>query len=191
MCCGPVWPLKIPIVFQRPLTVPSIAVRPGKLPAIMPVPGDCDLIQSVYMTRCAWNAWAVWTLLHHDDVIKWKHFPRYWPFVRGIHRSPVNSPHKGQWRGALMFSLIWISGWVNNHVAGGLRRHRAHYNVIVMVTRYHVKPVHITTPLWEIPAGLAAQRVSNQSFDIFTVATLNKQLSIQWEHEPINKNEID
>ena len=42
----------------------------------------------------------------HDDVIEWKHFPRYWPFVRGIHRSPVNSPHKGQWRGALMFSLI-------------------------------------------------------------------------------------
>ena len=29
---------------------------------------------------------------NHDDVIKWKHFPRYWPFVRGIHRSPVNSP---------------------------------------------------------------------------------------------------
>ena len=42
----------------------------------------------------------------HDDVIKWEHFPRYWPFVRVIHRSPVNSPHKGQWRGALMFSLI-------------------------------------------------------------------------------------
>ena len=48
----------------------------------------------------------------HDDVIKWKHFPRYWPFVWGIHRSPVNSPHKSQWRGALMFSLIcaWING---------------------------------------------------------------------------------
>ena len=45
-----------------------------------------------------------WNL--HDDVIKWKHFPRNWPFVRGIHRSPVNSPHKGQWRRALMFSLI-------------------------------------------------------------------------------------
>ena len=43
----------------------------------------------------------------HDDVTKWKHFPRYWPFVRGIHRSPVNSPHKGQWRRALMFSLIF------------------------------------------------------------------------------------
>ena len=45
-------------------------------------------------------------VLNHDDVTKWKHFPRYWPFVRGIHRSPVNSPHKGQWRGALMLSLI-------------------------------------------------------------------------------------
>ena len=42
----------------------------------------------------------------HDDVIKWKHFPCYWQSVRGIHRSPVNSPHKGQWREALMFSLI-------------------------------------------------------------------------------------
>ena len=42
----------------------------------------------------------------HDDVIKWKHFPCYWPFVRGIHRSPVNSPHKGQWHGSLIFSLI-------------------------------------------------------------------------------------
>ena len=43
---------------------------------------------------------------HHDDVIKWKHFPRYWPFVRRIHRSLVNSPHKGQWRGAFTFSSI-------------------------------------------------------------------------------------
>ena len=43
---------------------------------------------------------------YHDDVIKWKHFPRYWPLVRGLQRSPVNSPHKGQRRGALMFFLI-------------------------------------------------------------------------------------
>ena len=59
-------------------------------------------------------------LWHSDDVIKWKHFSRYWPFVRGIHRSPVNSPHKGQWRGALMFSLIcaWTNGWANNREAG-------------------------------------------------------------------------
>ena len=70
----------------------------------------------------------------HDDVIKWKHFLHYWPFVQGIHRSPVNSPHKGQWPGALMFSLIcvWINGCVNNREAGDLRRYRAHYDVIVM-----------------------------------------------------------
>ena len=79
--------------------------------------------------------------LHHDDVIKWKHFPRNWPFVRRIHRSPVNSPHKGQWRGALMFSLIfaWINGWVNNSEAGDLRRYRGHYDVSVMPRRVWVK----------------------------------------------------
>ena len=72
----------------------------------------------------------------NDDVIKWKHFPRNWPFMRAIHRSPVNSPHKGQWRGALVFSLIcvWINNWVNNRAAGDLRRYRTHYDVIVMCT---------------------------------------------------------
>ena len=60
----------------------------------------------------------------HDDVTKWKHFPRYSPFVRGIHRSPVNSPHKCQWCKAFMFSLIcaWTNGSVNNRDAGDLRR---------------------------------------------------------------------
>ena len=47
---------------------------------------------------------------------------------------PVNSTHKGQWRGALMFSLIcvWINGWVNNRKVGDLTRYRAHYDVTVM-----------------------------------------------------------
>ena len=70
----------------------------------------------------------------HDDVIKWKHFPCYLPFVRGIHRSPMNSPQKGQWRGALMFPLmcVWINGCANNREAGDLRRHRSRYDVTVM-----------------------------------------------------------
>ena len=73
-------------------------------------------------------------LLVHNDVIKWKHFPRHWTFVREIHRSPVNSPYKGQWRGALMFSLIcaWTNGSASNRDVGDLRRHRAHYDVNVM-----------------------------------------------------------
>ena len=89
-----------------------------------------------------WNGLFILTLYWlyfqplHDDVIKWKYFPRYWPFVRGIHRSQVNSPHKGQWRGALILSLIcaWINGWVNNREADDWRRHWAHNDVIVMST---------------------------------------------------------
>ena len=69
-------------------------------------------------------------VVQHDDVIKWKHFPRYWPFVRGIHRSPVNSPHKGQWRGAVLFDpglnkqlskQLW--GWWFETLSCSLWRH--------------------------------------------------------------------
>ena len=79
--------------------------------------------------------------MFHGIYSWWRHqmdlFPRYWPFVRGSHRShrsPVNYPRKKQWSGALMFSLIYarINGWVNNRVAGDLRRHRAHYDVIAI-----------------------------------------------------------
>ena len=70
----------------------------------------------------------------HDEVIKWKHLPRYWTLVRGIYRSPVHSPNKSQRRGALMFSLVcaWINGWINNLDVSELRSHRAHYDVFVM-----------------------------------------------------------
>ena len=75
-----------------------------------------------------------------DDVIKWKHFPRYWLFVRGIHRFPVNSQYKSQWRGALMFSLIcvWINGWVNNREAGDLRRFCVHYVTVMLSPRIQI-----------------------------------------------------
>ena len=83
----------------------------------------------------------------HDDVIKWKYFPCYWPFVRGIHRPPANSPHKGQWRGALMFSVICaqIYGWVNNRKSGDLRRH---YDVTVMQ--------------WELTTDICACHISTR-----------------------------
>ena len=86
----------------------------------------------------------------HDDVIKWKHFPRYFPFVRGI--------HKGQWRGALMFSLIcvWINGWVNNSEAGDLRRYRAHYDLTVMAwisSMITVKPLLLLQKLQDYDIG--------------------------------------
>ena len=93
-------------------------------------------------TRCSslCNKKLFWIVCHadqnHDDVIKWKHFPRCWPFVKWIHRSPVDCPHKGQWRGALQFSFIcaWTNDWANNGDPGYLRRPRAHYNVNVVVS---------------------------------------------------------
>ena len=116
----------------------------GEKPEIETPLRSCDLVvtvagQGAYLSHTDNTPF-------HDDVIKWKHFPRYWPFVRGIHRSPVNSPHKGQWRGALKFSLIcvWINGWVNNRKAGDVRRYRAHCDVSVMQKKYE------TGGLWDL-----------------------------------------
>ena len=107
------------------------------------------------LTTPACNEVVIWTLFRHkvkisssqvspahDDVIKWKQFPRYWPFVRGIHRSTVNSPPKSQRRAVLMFSLIcaWINGWVNSGEAGDLRRRHAHYDVTVIFKHDGVIP---------------------------------------------------
>ena len=76
--------------------------------------------------RSSWSWWC-----HQMETC-------YWPFVRGIHWSPMNSPHNGRWRRALMFYLIYArtNGWVNNGDAGDLRRHRAHYDVTVMGDTY-------------------------------------------------------
>ena len=109
---------------------------------------------------CAWINGEV-----YDDVIKWKHFPCNWPFVRGIHRSPVNSLHKGQWHRALIFTLfcalnkrlskqsigwwfgtpsrsLWRHCNVNNQDAGDLRRHRVHYDATVMFSVISLNGIH-------------------------------------------------
>ena len=96
--------------------------------------------------------WVTWLhnrviLPGHDAVIKWKHFSRYWPFVRGTHQSPVDSPNKGQWRGTLMFSLICAC---TNVSAGDLRRHCALYDVIVMDSACSpTMAIGRNVPLWD------------------------------------------
>ena len=135
---------------------------------------------------CIWLLWATgqghWRFVDwYDDVIKWKHFPRYWPFVRGIHRSPVSSQRP--WRGALMSSLIcaWANGWLNNHDAGDLRRHRALYDVTVMkaLHRHQVIPrrrflfVRKNLP---VTSGFPHKRTVRRSFfDISLNYLLNNQ----------------
>ena len=72
------------------------------------------------------------------DSTWWRHqmepFSALLALCAGNSPVPVNSPHKGQWRGALMFPLIcaWIHDWINNREAGDLRRYRGHYDVNVM-----------------------------------------------------------
>ena len=96
---------------------------------------------------------CVW--LWHDDVIKCKHFPRYWPFVRGIHRSPVNSPHQGQWLGSLMFFFylrlnkrlsIQSWGWWLETPSCPLWRH---CNEIIFIYRSHYYGPALT--FWSSP----------------------------------------
>ena len=90
--------------------------------------------------------WSMKCVAFHYDVIKWKHFPRYWPFVRGIHRSPLNSPHKGQWRGTLMFFFNlrldkWLSKQPRRHwLETPSRSLWRHCNVIVWIRIYRASP---------------------------------------------------
>ena len=99
--------------------------------------GLCSATRFLSTTRSLKSSYAISVsrrYIGYDDFIKWKHCPRYSLFVRGIYRSPVNSPHKGQWRGALVFSLIlaWTNGSANHRDAGDLRRHLGHYDDTVM-----------------------------------------------------------
>ena len=129
-----------------------------------------------------------------------KHFPRYLPFVRGIHRSPMNYTHKVQWRRALMFSLIcaWTNGWLSCRDAGDLRRHCAHYDVTVMTSSCDIRWQRSNDNPWlrhqmetfsvvlaicagnsPVPGEFPAQRPVTRSFDIFFDLRLNKRLSKQ------------
>ena len=119
----------------------------------------------------------------HDDVIKWKHCPSNWPFVRGINRSSVNSPHKSQWRGALMFTLICagINGWVNIRKAGDLRRYHDHYDVIVMVVLLvHHHPCNIRGPSWS-SGDITAVRMKMDAVVISPPLELTNALGENWQ----------
>ena len=101
---------------------------------------ECFLVCVVIATACLMYQLYIQTLhCHttalsldifavHDNVITWKHFPRYWP---GIGEFPAQRPVT---RSFLMFSLICsgINSWVNNVDVGDLRRYGAHYDVTVM-----------------------------------------------------------
>ena len=111
---GPTWPRWHPHPHRQ---------HPHPHPVLMEFP-TCD---TNAFTRSAWGLFQAANICFSWWVIKWMHFLRYLQFVRGNHRFPLNFPQKGQWRGALMFSLIcvWINGWKNIGEAGDLMIFRA------------------------------------------------------------------
>ena len=81
------------------------------------------------------------TCLHHDDVIKWEHFPCCWPFWRGIHRWPVDSLTKAS--DAELWCFLWSApekknGSSSNRDTGDVRCHGAHKNIILMWISYYI-----------------------------------------------------
>ena len=125
-----------------------------------------NLAPSSYHQRYQWVSFSLlsWLLyIPPDDVIKWKKNPRYWPFVWGIHQSPVNSPHKGQWCGTLMFSLIcaWINGSVNSRDTRDSRRQ----------WRLHHYRIHGFKTMC-LPRAIYRRRLQDQRLGVLFIATL-------------------
>ena len=127
----------------------------------------------------AYIAWRADTTIH-DDVIKRKHFPRYWHFVRGIHRSSVNSPHKGQWRGALVFSLICALNkrlskqawgwWFETPMCSGWRHCNVKWRLLAILVLKNKNNLQLECGTWyHHPRRL--QCVLSRNLRIFKVAT--------------------
>ena len=119
----------------------------------------------------------------HDDLTKWKHFPCYWFFVRGIHWSPVDAPHNGQWCRAVMFSLIctWTNSWANNRDASDLRRHSAHYDVTVMIIyEGQMQPRDFNSGNGSVPSGIKS----------LPEQMLTQIYAARWHHKRLGANAL-
>ena len=84
----------------------------------------------------------------HDDVIKWKHFSRYWPFVMGIQWLPVDSSHKGP--GVRSFD-VFFDLRLNKQLSKQLRRWHSrslwyHCNVCDVMALYGSHMMMILVP---------------------------------------------
>ena len=92
------------------------------------------------MVKLLWSLWKTVKLaLRIVFLYQWwrkemETFSALLALCVGNSHVPTNFPHKGRWRGAFTFSLIcdWTNSWANNRDAGDLKRHRAHYDIIVM-----------------------------------------------------------
>ena len=107
---------------------------------------------------------------------------------------PVNSPHKGKWRGALMFTLICarINDWVNNREAGDLRPHRGHYDVNVMYLKcLRLFSTAKSLGTWNVISNgfpLGRMIVWYQSLTWWKILTsfCNAEYPLQWRHNGLD-----
>ena len=148
--------------------------------------GKKPLRKTMILARCG-GTLTPWPW--HDDGMAswWRHqmetFSALLALCAGNSRPPVNSPHKGQWRGVLVFSLICV--WINNREADDLKRHRGHYDVTVMMQTLsaslalcegnhpYVRGIH-PTGIWFFHKGTVIR-----GFGVFFVISLNSLLSKQ------------
>ena len=115
--------------------------------------------------------------------------------------APVNSPHKRQWRGALMFSLIcsWINDWVNNREAGDLRRHQLILTLLTTISNWKISYLYsakFAYAFWRwlwfclckyvryMTSGLFANLLSNVALISDMIMRVSKQLSY-WNNKVI------
>ena len=105
------------------------------------------------------NHWilAIFLIGCHDDVMLWKLFPCYWRLVRGIHRSPRDSPHKRSVKCRFLFLLILAQPncWTNRGVDDDLRPQNVDFNAITCLAsctpRWHDSAACHCEPAWAPP----------------------------------------
>ena len=122
----------------------------GEFPAHRPVTRSFDVFLRLCLNATlACNPHYPQPYPLHDEIIKWKHFPRYWLFYSG--NSPVTGefPAQGPVTQSFDFSLIcaWINDWVNNREADDLRRHQAYCDVTVVFVELILRRVFTYTAL--------------------------------------------
>ena len=118
------------------------------------------------------------SMQHHDIM---ETFSALLAICEGNHRAPLDPPHKGQWRRALMFSLIcaWANGWANNRDAGDLRRYRAHYDVTVIISaRFPLmrEVTYVTFPIWSDLGLRVLWQGKNTDPDMPRICNMNGKL---------------
>ena len=92
--------------------------------------GDRHSLTKTFIMKCSTSTW-------------WRHQMETFSALLALCAGPGEFPHKGQWRGTLMFSFIcaWVKDWVNNCEPGDLRCHHGHYDVNVMNLPYSCLPL--------------------------------------------------